>query len=132
MNRLAIGLVLMSFLAGCGSIGNLGSAADRLDRTTHRFYERVDTVPAASHAATDAEMLARAARDFNRAVDSSRSRDYLEPSFERVAERYHHLRRQLEDGTGSDDYLRADFDSVTEAYLDVDRALNHPDSRYHR
>lgn len=132
MNRLAIGFFLFWFLAGCGSIGSLGSAADRLDRTTHRFYERVDAGPAAGHTATDAALLARAARDFNHAVDRSRSRDYLEPSFEHVALRYHHVRRQLEDGTGYDRYLRADFDSVTEAYLDVDRALNHPDSRYHR
>ncbi len=131
MNRLLLGLLLTSLLAGCGSTGTLGSAADRLDSTTHRFYRRLGSEPVAGHTTTDAALLAEAARDFNRAVDRNRSRDYLRPAFDRVAERYHHLRRQLDDGAYYNRYMSAGFDSVTDAYLDVDRAMNHPESRYH-
>lgn len=131
MNRLFIGLTMACFFAGCSSTSTLSAAADRLDRSSHRFYEQLYRAPTAGHTENDAAMLAEAARDFNRAVDDSRSRDYLRPSFERVAERYHHLRRQLDDRTYYERYHRAGFDSVTDAYLDVDRAMNYPDSRYH-
>lgn len=131
MNRLCIGLALTVLLAGCSSTGGLGAAADRLDNTTHHFYERLNSEPVAGHTATDAALLAEAARDFNRAVDDNSSREYLRPSFDRVAERYHHLRRQLDDRDYHDRYQRAGFEGVTEAYLDVDRAMNHAGSRYH-
>lgn len=47
------------------------------------------------------------------------------------ADRYHHLRKQLEgpDSRYGDNSLA--FERVTEAYLDVDRAMNHPGSRAH-
>jgi len=131
MNRLCISLFLACFIAGCGSTSTLGAAADRLDRTSHRFYEQLYAAPGAGRAETDAAMLAEAARDFNRAVDRNRSRDYLRPSFERVAERYHNLRRQLDDRNYYERYQRAGFDGVTEAYLDLDRAMNYSDSRSH-
>jgi hypothetical protein len=130
MNRLCIALFIAGFLAGCGSTSTLGAAADRLDRSSHRFYEDLYRAPVADRTAQDAALLAEAARDFNRAVDGSRSRDYLRPSFDRVAERYHFLRRQLDDRNYYERNSRAGFDRVTEAYLDVDRAFNHPDSRY--
>jgi hypothetical protein len=131
MNRLCIGLILTSLLAGCSTTGGLGAAANRLDSTAHQFYERLDSQPVAGHTATDAALLAEAARDFNRAVDHYSSRDNLRPTFDRVAERYHHLRRQLDDKDYYYRYQRAGFEGVTEAYLDVDRAMNHMDSRYH-
>lgn len=131
MKRLCIGFILIALLAGCSSTGGLGAAADRLDNTTHHFYERLHTRSTTGHTASDAALLAEAAHDFNRAVDHNPSRDYLRPTFDRVAERYHHLRRQLDDGDYYYEYHRAGFASVTEAYLDVDRAMNHTDSRYH-
>lgn len=131
MNRLCIGLALTLLLAGCSAAGGLGAAADRLDNTTQRFYERLHTEPATGHTAADAAQLAEAAHDFNRAVNLDPLRDNVRPAFDRVAERYHHLRRQLDDGDYYYRYHRAGFAGVTEAYLDVDRAMNHAGSRYH-
>lgn len=122
---------LLFLLAGCAATGSLGTAADRLDRSAQNFYEEVDTGRSPGHTADDALRLAEATRDFSRDVERTRSREELRLSFERVAERYHHVRGQV-DRPGSryrDDALA--FERVTEAYLDVDRAMNHPDSRYH-
>ena len=132
MNRKSTLILLAAIaVAGCASTSSLGTAADRLDTSAHRFYEEVDMDRARGHTTSDAAKLAEATRDFNRAVDRYRSRDELRPSFDRVAERYHHLRRQIDEpGTRDDDNSLA-FERVTEAYLDVDRAMNHADSRYH-
>lgn len=131
MKRLIACLLIVGFFAGCSSSTSLGTAADRLDSSAHSFYQNVDATPTPGHTVTDAAMLAQATRDFSREVDRNRSQEYLRPSFDRVAERYHHLRRQLDDREYYDRYGNAGFDRVTDAYLDVDRALNHPDSRSH-
>lgn len=132
MNRRIACLLLAVLAAGCSSISSLGSAADRLDRSASSFYRELRYSPGTSHTDSDAAALAQAADDFNREVDRNRTREYLRPSFDRVAERYHHLRRQLDDRSYRDRYVSAGFDRVTEAYLDVDRAMNHPEgSRYH-
>ena len=131
MNRRIASLLLAASLAGCSTGGNLGAAADRLDSAAHSFYQRVEYSTTTSHTESDAAALAEAASDFNRDVDRNRSRDNLRPSFDRVAERYHHLRRQLDDREYYRRYTDAGFGRVTEAYLDVDRAMNYPDSRYH-
>jgi hypothetical protein len=73
MKRPCIGLILTMLLAGCSSTGGLGAAADRLDNTAHNFYERLHTPPTTGHAASDAALLAEAAREFNRAVDRDAS-----------------------------------------------------------
>ena len=132
MNRKSTLILLAAIsVASCGTTGSLGTAADRLDTSAHRFYEEVDMDRAPGHTTNDAAMLAEATRDFNRAVDRYRSRDDLRPSFDRVADRYHHLRRRVDEpGTRHDGNSLA-FERVTDAYLDVDRAMNHPESRYH-
>jgi hypothetical protein len=119
-------LIATLLLAGCGTTSGLGTAADRLDSSAHRFYDSVYTERGPAHATDDARALAEATRDFNRAVDGRRSRDELQPSFDRVAERYHDLRQQVAD---RDTRYAGDgvaFDRVTEAYLDVERAMNYP------
>jgi hypothetical protein len=131
MNRLGIILLVSGLLAACATSSGLGTAASRLDSSAHRFYEQLDSSSYSGHSADDAARLAEAARDFNREVDYSRSREELRPSFERLAERYHHLRRQVDDGDPMYRRQSVAFERVTEAYLDVDRAMNHPDSRYH-
>jgi hypothetical protein len=115
-------------LAGCGTTSGLGTAADRLDSSAHRFYDSVYTDRGPAHAADDARALAEATRDFNRAVDGSRSRDELQPSFDRVAERYHDLRQQVADRDTRYAGAGVAFDRVTEAYLDAERAMNYPGS----
>ena len=131
MNRRIACLLLATLFAGCTTSGSLGSAANRLDSTSHDFYRQLEYSSASGHSDSDAAALAEAASDFNRAVDRNRSRDNLRPSFDRVAERYHHLREQLDDHEYARRYSDAGFDRVTEAYLDVERTLNYPDSRYH-
>jgi hypothetical protein len=119
-------------LAGCTTTGSLGAAADRLDSSAHRFYESVHYGPARAHTADDAAEFAEETREFRIAVDRSRAREDLRLSFDRVAERYHHLRRQLEGRDPRYGDATLAFERVTDAYLDVDRAMNHPGSSYHR
>jgi hypothetical protein len=118
-------------LAACATTARLDTAAQRLDRSAHRFYEEVHLDRAPTHTTSDAARLAEATRDFSNAVDRNRSREDLRVAFDRVAERYHHVRSQVERG---DPRYRDDafaFERVTEAYLDVDRAMNYPGSRRH-
>jgi len=131
MKRATGFLIATLMLAGCGSSGSLGTAADRLDRTAHRYYDQVSYGGAGAHSSDDAARLAEATRIFNRAVDRNRSRDELRPSFDRVADRYHHLRRQVEDRDPPYGGASVAFDRVTDSYLDVDRAMNHSGSAYH-
>ena len=123
-------LIALLLLAGCGSTSSLDSAADRLDRTAHRFYDQVSYGGVGAHTSDDAARLAEATRAFNRAVDHNRSRDEIRPSFDRVANRYHHLRRQVEDRDPRYGGAGVAFDRLTDAYLDVDRAMNHSGSAY--
>lgn len=131
MYRLSTILIVSGLLGACATSSGLGSAASRLDSSAHRFYEQLDARSSSNHTAEDAARLAEATRDFNLAVDHSRSRDELRPSFERVAERYHHLRKQVDDGDAMYRGQGVAFERVTEAYLDVDRVMNHGDARYH-
>lgn len=124
-------LLLLGFLAACTTTSSLDSAANRLDNSAERFYEQLRMEPVARHSAEDAALLVDATHEFDRAVSQSRSRDYLRPAFDRVAERYHHLRIQLDDREYDGWHRRDGFASVTEAYLDVDRVMNYPESRYH-
>src|SRR5262245_33802336 len=131
MKRRIACLLLTLLAAGCTSIGGLGTAANRLDRSASAFYRELNYSSGTRHTESDAAAFADAARQFNHDVDRNRSRESLRPSFDRVAERYHHLRRQLDDREYHERYVSAGFERVTEAYLDVDRAMNYPESRYH-
>jgi hypothetical protein len=122
-------LLALGVLVGCATTGSLSTAANRLDDSSRRFYEQLQAERVGGQAETDAAMLADAARDYHRAVSQGVSGDDLRRSFDRVAERYHNLRTLLGNREYSDRFQRAGFDSVTQAYLDVDRAMNHPDSR---
>lgn len=117
-------------LAGCATTTSLGTAADRLDSSARRFYQETYYDRAPRPTTDDAARLADAARDFNRAVDRAHSREDLRLSFDRVAERYHDLRRQVDDRDSRYGEASLAFDRVTEAYLDVDRAMNHSGSAY--
>ena len=117
-------------LAGCAAGTGLGSAAGRLDNTARNFYDTVYSYRAPPHTTDDAAALVEATRDFRRAVDSSRSREDLRPSFDRVAQRYHRLREEVENRAPPGSDARHAFDRVTEAYLDVDRAMDVPTSAY--
>lgn len=130
MKRLAPLLAATLLVAGCATTGSLGAAANRLDSSAQRFYQEVYYGRGTGRTVDDAARLAQAANDFSHAVERGRSRDALQPDFDRVADRYYNVRRQVEsrDPRFSDATLA--FDRVTDAYLDVDRAMNHSDSRY--
>jgi len=132
MKRATSFLAATLLLAGCATTGGLGTAAERLDSSAHRFYQEVSYPRSRTHTADDAAELADATRDFRRAVDTTRSRDELQVSFDRVAARYHHVRRQVENRDARYSEASLAFERVTDAYLDVDRAMNHPGSGYHR
>ena len=130
MKSLTPCLLLLGLLAGCATTSSLHTAANRLDNSAERFYEQLRMEPVARHSAEDAALLVDATHDFDRATSRGRSREYLRPAFDRVAERYHHLRIQLDDREYDGWHRRDSFVSVTEAYLDVDRVMNYPESRY--
>ena len=124
-------LLLLGLLAGCATTSSLHTAANRLDNSAERFYMELRSEPVSRHSAEDAALLVDATHEFDRAVSQSRSRENLRPAFDRVAEQYHHLRTQLDNREYDGWYRRDSFESVTEAYLDVERAMNYPESRYH-
>ena len=119
-------LLAAALLAGCATSSSLGTAADRLDKSAHRFYREVSYDRGYARTGEAAALFAEATRDFNRAVDRSNSEEALRPSFERVSGRYHQLRQRVESGSPPYGNAEPAFERVTDAYLDVDRALNHP------
>jgi len=130
MKRASAFLIATLLLAGCSTTSGLGTSAERLDSSAHRFYQEVHSDRAPAHTTDDAAALAEATRDFSRAVDRTKSRDELQPTFDRLAERYHHVRKQVDNHESPYSDSSLAFERVTEAYLDVDRALNHPESSY--
>ena len=70
----------------------------------------------------DAEALAHAAHDFNRAVDQRDSRDNVQANYRRVTDNYEQLHTQLADAGYAEQnrQLLQDFDRVTNAYRDVE------------
>lgn len=126
------GIVLIGLVAGCAAIGGtLSSAADRLDDRAQRFYLEVSSDTSSGHEVRDAGALAAAARDFSREVERGTPRGELQDDFDRLAERYHHVRERYGDGGRLDDDERRRFDDVTDAYLELEAALNYRDSRHH-
>jgi hypothetical protein len=121
----AICLLALGLFAGCAtSSGGLRSASDRLDETSQMFYRQLAEAQASRSTVTDAERFADAAREFNREVRDGRSGEVLAPLFDRIADRYHALRDQLDDRDYGSRYREAGFDRVTDAYLDVERVMN--------
>ncbi len=125
MNKFATILIALGLMAGCAASGvGLRSATDRLDDTSQSFYRQLASEPASRGTVLDAEQFADATHDFNREVRDGRSADVIAPLFDRVADRYHDLREQLDDRDYGNRYREAGFDRVTEAYLDVERAMD--------
>lgn len=125
MKKIATILIALGLMAGCATGGvGLRSATDRLDDTSQSFYRQLDSAPASRGTMEDARRFADVTRGFNREVRDGRSPDVLGPMFDRVADAYHELRKQLGDRDYGDRYREAGFDRVTEAYLDVERAMD--------
>ena len=73
----------------------------------------------------DAEALAHAAHDFNRAVDQRDSRDDVQADYRRVSDNYEQLHSRLADAGYAEQnrQLLQDFDRVTNAYRDVEAGM---------
>jgi hypothetical protein len=130
--------------------GSLRSAADNLDSRAQRLYEVVrhnddrgysygdrdyrdrdyrNDYRTEDHAVRDAEALAKAADDFNRALDRGESREELNGEFDRVAEHYHHLRDYYDNHSRDREELDR-FHDVTDAYVDLEGALRYRDTAH--
>lgn len=74
----------------------------------------------------DAEALAHAAHDFNRAVDQRDSRDDVQADYRRVSDNYEQLHSRLADAGYAEQnrQLLQDFDRVTNAYRDVEAGMH--------
>jgi len=126
------GILLTSLVAGCLAVtGSLRTAADRFDDSAQRFYQEVSRDASSGHETRDVGSLAAAASDFSREVQRGTPREDLQDEFDRLAERFHHVREQYGDTGRLDSELRRRFDDVTHAYLELEAALNYRDSRYH-
>lgn len=73
----------------------------------------------------DAEALAHAAHDFNRAVDQRDSHDNVQVDYRLVSDNYAQLHSQLADAGYAEQNrkLLQDFDRVTNAYRDVEAGM---------
>src|ERR1700730_8305742 len=119
-------------LSGCAAVCLLGAcattrtesvraSASRLDDASRHFssqiqYQRDDS--RRGRVGRDAEALAKAAHDLDRALDKSNSRDNVEGEYRRVTDSYEQLHSQLADAGYADQNRRArrDFDLVVGAY----------------
>ena len=127
-------------LSGCAAVCLLGAcattrtesvraSASRLDDASRHFssqiqYQRDDS--RRGRVGRDAEALAKAAHDLDRALDKSNSRDNVEGEYRRVTDSYEQLHSQLADEGYADQNRRVleDFDRVTAAYRDVEAGMN--------
>lgn len=73
----------------------------------------------------DAEALAQAAHDFNRAVDQRDPHDSVQGDYRRVTDDYEQLHSRLADAGYAEQnrQLLQDFDRVTNAYRDVEAGM---------
>jgi hypothetical protein len=74
----------------------------------------------------DAEALAQAAHDFDRAVDQRDSHDSVQADYRRVTDDYQQLHSRLADAGYAEQNRQVlqDFDRVTSAYRDVEAGMS--------
>jgi hypothetical protein len=132
MRPILAGMTLMALLAGCvGLTSGINTAAARLDDSVQRFYLELRRGTSTDHETRDAGALADATRDFKREVRQGSDREDLQAEFDRLAERFHHVRERYDDGRGLDAEERRLFDTVTQAYLELEAAMRYRRSGYH-
>jgi hypothetical protein len=132
MRPVLTGILLTALLAGCAALtSSLGGAAARMDDSAQRFYLELRREASTDHETRDAGALAEAARDFKREVQRGTPREDLHGEFDRVGERFHHVRERYDDGRGLDSEEQRRFDDVTQAYLELEAAMKYRRSGYH-
>lgn len=124
-----VGLIAVG---GCATTsGNLGSSANRLERSAYALQEEANDGDVRGDFRRDARELAEETRDFRRVVeDGSSSDEDVRDAFQDVSRRYHALRDEVE--RDDDGEVDAEFRDVTEAYLDVERVMRSRDDRRDR
>jgi hypothetical protein len=110
------------FAAGCVTTSNLQSASQSLEDRTQALHDELRRDRADEDLVYDADALADAAADFQRAVDRRAPREELDDRFERVAGPYHHLREYYDD---------RDRDNDRDEYADHDHDRDRDDRRAH-
>jgi hypothetical protein len=131
-------------LAACATTrtDSLRSSASRLDDASSHFSSQVQYQGNDSRnqnndgryqsdsrrgpISRDAESLARAAHDFNRAVDQRDSHDSVQADYRRVTDDYEQLHSRLADAGYAEQNRQVlqDFDRVTNAYRDVEAGMS--------
>jgi hypothetical protein len=123
--RLTIILLFCAAAVACVAMGGrLQTSANELDRRTDRFYDELRRDGADGQSLREAEVLADAADDFNRAVDDRQAREDLDAEFDQLARAYHDARERYDDSR-LDPEQRDRFRDVTTAYLEVEGALKY-------
>ena len=125
------GCAAVCLLAACATTRteSVRASASRLDDASRHFssqihYQRDDS--RRGRVSGDAETLAKAAHNFNRALDKGNSRNDVEGEYRRVTDSYEQLHSQLADEGYADQNRRVleDFDRVTAAYRDVEAGMS--------
>jgi hypothetical protein len=118
-------------LAACATTRteSLRASASRLDDASSHFSSQVHYQGDDSRrdrVGRDAEALAKAAHNFDRALDTGHSRDDVETEYRRVADGYEQLHSRLADEGYADQnrHVLEDFDRVTAAYRNVEAGMS--------
>ena len=117
-------------MAACATTrtDSLRASAARLDDASSHFSSQIQYRGDDSRrdrVSSDAETLAKAARNLDRALESGSSRDNVDADYRRVTDGYEQLHSQLADEgyAGQNQRVLADFDRVTAAYKDVEAGM---------
>jgi hypothetical protein len=128
---LLAGCTAVCLLAACATTRteSLRASASRLDDASRHFASQIQYVRDDSRrgrVSGDAEALAKAAHNLDRALERGNSRDDVEGEYRRVTDSYEQLHSQLADQGYADQNRRVleDFDRVTTAYRDVEAGMN--------
>ncbi len=123
---LLVSVLLWTGSAWAGHSHNLVSAAHRLDREAHHFYEQLKYYTHARHAAKDAKTFAHAAKHFHKQVEYGASAHHLWRDFDDLLRLYHHLHREFRHAHGAhhDRHSVADFRQVSSAFGKLEYAMN--------
>jgi hypothetical protein len=118
-------------LAACATsrTESLRASASRLDDASSHFSSQVQYQGNDSRrdrVGRDAEALAKAAHNFDRALDKGHTRDDVETEYRQVTDGYEQLHSRLADEGYADQNRRVleDFDRVTAAYRNVEAGMS--------
>jgi len=125
------GCAAICLLAACATTRteSVRASASRLDDASSHFASQIQYQGDDSRrgrVSRDAEALAKAARNLDRALQNGSSRDDVEGEYRRVTDSYEQLHSQLADEGYADQNRRVleGFDRVTAAYRDVEAGMS--------